>query len=107
MLMLTLLVCGLMKTKMTRIVSRVVLAGFVICIGGSPVLWTSRMQSEIALSMMEAEYISLSTAMRDLLPMIHLLKEVCRGVGLDKTKVATIKSTVWEGSRQQWMFDFG
>ena len=30
--------------------------GFVICVGGSPILWASRLQSEIALSMMEAEY---------------------------------------------------
>ena len=28
--------------------------------------------------------------------MIHLLKEVCQGIGLEETVVATIKSTIWE-----------
>ena len=44
--------------------------------GGTPVVWPSRLQSEIALSTMEAEYIALSTAMRDLLPMRILLYEL-------------------------------
>ena len=42
--------------------------GFVICLGGCPVLWKSTMQTEVASSTMQAEYIALSTAMRDLLP---------------------------------------
>jgi len=37
--------------------------GFVINLGGTPVVWFSRLQNEIALSTMEAEYIALSTAM--------------------------------------------
>ena len=53
-------------------------------------------QSEIALSMMEDKYVSLSTAMRDLLPMIPLLKEVCWGIGLEETVIANFKSTICE-----------
>jgi hypothetical protein len=41
--------------------------GFVICIAKCPVLWVSRLQTETAFSTMHAEYIALSTAMRDLL----------------------------------------
>ena len=42
--------------------------GFVMTLGGTPVLWSSKLQSEFALSTCEAEYIALSTAMRELLP---------------------------------------
>jgi len=42
--------------------------GFVICISGCPVTWTSKLQTDIATSMMEAEYNALSMSMQDLLP---------------------------------------
>ena len=65
-------------------------------IGNCPVMWTSKLQTETALSTMQAEYIALSTAMRDLLPFQELLHELCDHIGLDENKLATIKSTVWE-----------
>ena len=40
---------------------------FVITLGSAPVLWKSAVQSEIALSTMEAEHIALSTAMQKLI----------------------------------------
>ena len=51
-----------------------------------PVLWPSRrLQSEIALSTMEAEYVALSTACKDLLPLIHTIRKLCTTVlGLPK-----------------------
>ena len=51
-------------------------SGCVIQYASCPVLWFSRLQSEIALSTTESEYIALSTAMRDVIPMMHLLKEM-------------------------------
>ena len=50
--------------------------GYVLLLGGCPLTWASRLQTEIALSIVEAEYIALSTAMRDLLPGRALLKEI-------------------------------
>jgi len=50
--------------------------GFVITYCGCPVTWSSKLQTEIALSTTEAEYIALSTMMRTLLPMRQLLAEV-------------------------------
>jgi hypothetical protein len=35
------------------------------------------MQTEIALSMMEAEYVALSTSCRDLFPLIDITNELC------------------------------
>ncbi len=37
--------------------------------------WTSKMQTEIALSTTEAEYIALSLSMREVIPIMWLLEE--------------------------------
>jgi hypothetical protein len=50
--------------------------GYVILFANCPVIWTSKLQTEITLSTMEAEYIALSQAMRDLIPMRTLLSEL-------------------------------
>jgi hypothetical protein len=50
--------------------------GYVIMYRGAPLLWVSKMQTQIALSTMEAEYIALSQAMRDLIPIREVLKEI-------------------------------
>jgi hypothetical protein len=50
--------------------------GYVIFFAGCPVSWVSRLQTEIALSTMEAEYIALSQSMRDLIPMRRLVTEL-------------------------------
>jgi hypothetical protein len=49
--------------------------GYVITFASCPILWSSKLQSEIALSTTEAEYIALSQATRDLIPMRALLQE--------------------------------
>ncbi|KAL7548588.1 hypothetical protein ACHAWF_011864 [Thalassiosira exigua] len=56
--------------------------GYVITLAGCPVLWVSKLQTEIALSTMEAEYVALSTACRDLFPVIDLVKEIGQHFGL-------------------------
>ena len=50
--------------------------GYVIYYCGCPVLWCSKLQTEIALSTAEAEYIALSQATRDIIPFVNLLKEL-------------------------------
>ena len=70
--------------------------GYVLTLGGCPLLWVSRLQTEVALSTLEAEYIALSQAMRDLLPMRRLAKEVSESLGLPSDYAATMKSTVFE-----------
>ena len=50
--------------------------GYVLMVAGCPVHWVSKLQSEIAVSTMEAEYIALSLAMRDLLPLRGLVAEI-------------------------------
>ena len=50
--------------------------GFIILYAGCPIIWGSKMQQLIALSTTEAEYIALSTALRDVIHVIHLIEEL-------------------------------
>ena len=50
--------------------------GYVIRNSGCPIYWQSKLQMEIALSTAEAEYIALSQALRETLPMTSLMKEI-------------------------------
>ena len=43
---------------------------------GCPIIWVSKLQTEIALSTTEAEYIALSQAMRDVIPFVGLVEEL-------------------------------
>ena len=50
-------------------------SGILITLAGCPVMWQSRLMSLICLSTTEAEYCTLSDAMRHVIPMINLLEE--------------------------------
>ena len=50
--------------------------GYVILYMGCPILFVSKMQTEIALSTTEAEYIALSQSMRDLIPFCSMAQEL-------------------------------
>ena len=49
--------------------------GYVISYAGCPLIWCSKLQTEIALSTAEAEYIALSQSMREVLPLMEFLRE--------------------------------
>ena len=51
-------------------------SGHLIMFMGCPLLWSSKLQTLIALSTMEAEYVALSNAMRDLIGIREILKEI-------------------------------
>ena len=70
--------------------------GYVLTLGGFPLHWVSKLQSEISLSTCEAEYIACSQAMRDLLPMRRLLLEIGTKMELDFSSPALVYSTVFE-----------
>ena len=55
-------------------------SGHLITFMGCPLLWSSKLQTQIALSTMEAEYIALSQAMRDLIGVREILKEIALNV---------------------------
>ena len=47
--------------------------GFVICFAGCPLFWLSKLQSEVAISTTEAEYIALSQSLRDVILFLTFL----------------------------------
>jgi hypothetical protein len=55
-------------------------SGYIIKYAGCPLIWGSKLQTEIALSTTESEYISLSTSLREVIPLMELIKEL-EGVG--------------------------
>ena len=69
--------------------------GFVIMYAGCPITWCSKLQTEIALSTTESEYIALSSSMREVIPFLNLMKETAELFGL-LTKKPLFKCTVWE-----------
>ena len=71
-------------------------SGHVILLGNCPLLWSSKLQTEIACSTMEAEFISLSSAMRDLLPARQILQAVGPILSVDIPPGAQLQSTIFE-----------
>ena len=49
--------------------------GYIIFYAGCPIHWVSKLQTEIALSTTESEYVALSQSMRDVIPMMNILEE--------------------------------
>jgi hypothetical protein len=50
--------------------------GFILNFCGVPLFWASQLQTEIALSSTEAEYIGLSKALREVIPVMNILQEM-------------------------------
>jgi Reverse transcriptase (RNA-dependent DNA polymerase) len=51
-------------------------SGYIILHNNCPIIWASRLQTEIAMSSTESEYVSLSQALREVLPMMRLASEL-------------------------------
>ena len=70
--------------------------GYVMTMGGCPIHWTSKLQSEIALSTTEAEYIALAQAMREFVPMRRAFDDMLAAFGFPKVAHTAVKSTIFE-----------
>jgi hypothetical protein len=64
----------------------------------SPILWPFKLQTEVALSATEAEYIALSQSTRDILPLHSLLLELSKATKLIVGS-ATASSTIFEDDK--------
>ncbi len=58
--------------------------GFVVMYAGCPVILVSKLQTEVALSTTEAEYIALSQAMQELIPLLGLIEKLTTPLNLNK-----------------------
>ncbi len=73
--------------------------GYVITYGGCPSVWQSKMQTEIALSTTESEYMALSACLRDVIVIQQLLEELARKKFLGSNSEAIVKCTVFEDNK--------
>ena len=74
------------------------LTGYVIMYGKCPLVWGSRLQTEIALSTAEDEYIALSQSLREVIPLMGLLNEIQQYFAVVE-KLPEIKCTVFEDNQ--------
>jgi hypothetical protein len=71
--------------------------GYVMTISDCPLMWVSKLQTEIALSTQHSEYVALSTSCRDLLPIKRLVHELMETLDVTKQGLTyTTKSTCFE-----------
>ncbi len=57
-------------------------SGFVIVFAGVPVLWQSKLQTQTALSTMEAEGIALGACMKELIPIMDMVESLAVAAGI-------------------------
>ena len=70
--------------------------GYVIEVMGCSVLWKSQLQTSIATSTMESEYIALSMALRAAIPLLDICVSINQGLGITEQKLLTFKTTIHE-----------
>ena len=70
--------------------------GFTLTLFGCPIIWQSKLQTDITLSSTAAEYVAFSMAMREILPMRALLKEIGSKLGLKFLTTTLVRSTIFE-----------
>ena len=63
---------------------------------GCPVIWKSQLQTEIALSSTESEYIGLSYALREVIPIMELLREMKKFGFPIRSQTPNMKCRVFE-----------
>jgi hypothetical protein len=73
--------------------------GYILLLGGFPLIWKTNLQNKIALSTLEAEYAALSASTRALIPIRELLFEIATTIALPQSLITTIRSTVFEDNQ--------
>ena len=71
--------------------------GFVVTFSNCPLLWVSKLQTDIALSTLHFEYVALSNSVIALLTLKSLTNEVIGKLGIDSEKLKFVsRSTIYE-----------
>lgn len=71
-------------------------SGYVVFYAGCPIVWASKLQTTIALSSTEAELYALSTALRTVIPLMRIVRELKRHGFPFKVTTPTVHCRVFE-----------
>jgi hypothetical protein len=74
--------------------------GYVLTLAGCPLIWASKLQTEITLSTLESKYIALSTTICELIPLRRVLQEVGQALNLKFSKPSIVQSTCFEDNKR-------
>jgi hypothetical protein len=77
--------------------------GYILSLGGFPLIWKSHLQTEISLSTLEAEYSALSSAIRALIPIRELLFETIETIVIPVQLSTSIICTVFEDNQGAYL----
>jgi hypothetical protein len=92
--------CGLYKrepdTSPDSVRSR---TGYLILLGGCPLVWKSQLQTEISLSTLEAEYSALSFSLKALIPLKRLVTEAANVIGSPSGWDTTVRARTFEDNQ--------
>ena len=72
--------------------------GYIILYANCPIIWCSKLQTEITLSTTESEYVALSQSMRDVIPLLDLLKELGEAIPSEDA-TPNIHCTIFEDNK--------
>jgi hypothetical protein len=72
--------------------------GYVLMYAGCPIHWVSKLQTEIALSTAEAEYIALSQSLREVIPLMSMMKELKKAFPIE-IQIPNFNCTVHEDNQ--------
>jgi hypothetical protein len=70
--------------------------GYLIRFAGCPIIWASKLQTEYCLSSTESEYVALSSALREVLPLMELMQEMREQGVVSKSYVPRIYCKAFE-----------
>ena len=70
--------------------------GYVVMYAGCPIIWASQLQPEIAQSVTESEYISLSQCLRQTIPLMRLVEELKEKLEIPMDTIPTVRCKLFE-----------
>lgn len=77
--------------------------GYILILGGFPLIWKSHLQTEISLSTLEAEYSALSSSIRALIPIRELLFETIDVLSVPNELKTSIVCNVFEDNQGAYL----
>ena len=76
--------------------------GYIITLGGWPIVWKSQLQGHVSQSTLEAEYSALSSSLKTFLPLKRLIQEIIDNTDCERMKNVTLHSRVFEDNQSTY-----